>query len=657
MPPYNYYYRRWNNRRPWNRRRRRPRRQYRYWGLRKTFRRRPTRRRRVRKTKFHKKLKKIKVYEWQPTKIVKCKIKGNIALIQGGKGRQGFNYAQYQDSYIPSHQGGGGTWSIMVFSLGALYQEWERLNNVWTKSNNGLPFARYNGCVFKFYREKYYDYVVHYSICYPMTDTEEQHLQSHPNRMLQLRKKVIVHRTQNQNHKKPYVRKRIRPPAMLQSHWYFQQELCNTGLLLITTSICNLNDYWLSPNSFSNNISFYSVNTRLFTNPNFQNIDSTLGYIPKQDVFLYASYNGQGKPKWQDLVYLGNTNHYDPGTPGGEPNAEYPFMNKKYWGNPFHYQTANQQVKMYISATNPTTIQKTQLSQQASVTETDEPVFQECRYNPYADKGYGNECYFLSNTISKKKVWDPPDNKKLYNFGYPIWLLLWGWGDWQLKLKEINQIGINYQLIFKTDKILPKLPAYIPVNYNFVYVDEDSKPLTETDKLHWYPKYDFQLNTISNICDSGPGTYQFDDTNSVQANCNYCFYFKWGGCPAPMEGVKDPCNQPQFPIPNQVTEGFKIQDPNTNKKEYLYMFDERRQTLTKTAQKRICKDIEPEKFVFTDGNLLDLPTTLPKRKKTSETSSEEEEKTPLQKRIELLKFKQRLLHKRLNRLTKHHYSE
>ncbi len=31
----------------------------------------------------------------------------------------------------------------------------------------------------------------------------------------------------------------------------------------------------------------------------------------------------------QDLVYLGNTNHYDPGTPGGEPNAEYPFMNKK----------------------------------------------------------------------------------------------------------------------------------------------------------------------------------------------------------------------------------------------------------------------------------------------------------------------------------------
>lgn len=378
---------------------------------------------------------------------------------------------------------------------------------------------------------------------------------------------------------------------MLQSHWYFQQELCNTGLLLITTSICNLNDYWLSPNSFSNNISFYSVNTRLFTNPNFQNIDSTLGYIPKQDVFLYASYNGQGKPKWQDLVYLGNTNHYDPGTPGGEPNAEYPFMNKKYWGNPFHYQTANQQVKMYISATNPTTIQKTQLSQQASVTETDEPVFQECRYNPYADKGYGNECYFLSNTISKKKVWDPPDNKKLYNFGYPIWLLLWGWGDWQLKLKEINQIGINYQLIFKTDKILPKLPAYIPVNYNFVYVDEDSKPLTETDKLHWYPKYDFQLNTISNICDSGPGTYQFDDTNSVQANCNYCFYFKWGGCPAPMEGVKDPCNQPQFPIPNQVTEGFKIQDPNTNKKNTYTCLTNEDKHLQKLLKKEYAKTL------------------------------------------------------------------
>ena len=45
--------------------------------------------------------------------------------------------------------------------------------------------------------------------------------------------------------------------------------------------------------------------------------------------------------------------------------------------------------------------------------------------------------------------------------------------------------------------------------------------------------------------------------HSVQVNAFYDFFFKWGGCPAPMEEVKDPCNQPHFPIPTEITEGRK----------------------------------------------------------------------------------------------------
>lgn len=662
MPPYNFY--RWNNwrRQPYRRRRWR-RRQFRRRRPRQTIRRRFWRRYTVRRRRIKKKLKKIKVYEWQPTVIKKCHIKGTIPLIQGGKQRQGFNYAQYQDSYIPSHKGGGGTWSIMVFSLGALYEEWERLNNVWTKTNNGLPFARYCGCKFKFYRQEFYDYIVHYSICYPMTDTEDQHLNSHPHRIIQGRKKIVVHRYNKQIHKKPYVKKKIRPPAMLQSHWYFQQEICNTGLLLITTTITNLNNYWLSNSHLSNNISFWSVNTRLFTNPNFQMTDSTVGYTPKDSVYLYSTYNGTQTSDltWNHMIYLGNTHHYDAGQsphdlPSSITDKTSAFKEKKYWGNPFHYQVANHQVRLFISSINPTTITSDMLNQKIkNTTLSDEPVFQECRYNPYSDKGYGNEAYMLSNTIAKKKVWDPPDNKLLYNSGYPCWLLPWGWIDWQLKLKEINQIGINYNYIFKTDKILPKLPAYIPINYTFVYPEEDK--LTTTDKLHFYPKNDYQLDAISLICDSGPGTYQFEYGESVQVNAFYDFFFKWGGCPAPMEEVKDPCNQPHFPIPTEITEGRKIQNPNTNKSEYLYCFDERRETLTKTAQKRICKDIEPTQTLFTDGTKLNVPILLQQKEKTPTTSSEEETETPLLKKLKLLKQHQRKLKRKLQRLTTSHLSE
>ena len=59
-----------------------------------------------------------------------------------GKDRLANNYAQYQQSYVPEHEPGGGGWSYMVFSLDALWEEFLLDRNWWTHGNRGLPLAK-----------------------------------------------------------------------------------------------------------------------------------------------------------------------------------------------------------------------------------------------------------------------------------------------------------------------------------------------------------------------------------------------------------------------------------------------------------------------------------------------------------------------------------
>nr|UGV37600.1 MAG: ORF1 [TTV-like mini virus] len=591
-----WYRRRYHYRRPWYRSRR----------PRTTFRRR--RRRWVRKKFYYTIPKTIRLRQWNPRTTRLCKIKGHIPLIICGRDRQIFNWMQYYDSIGPAEQSGGGGWSSIVFSLGALYQQFKRLMNWWTKDNDGLPLVQYKGCKFKFYKSWDCDYIVTAQTCPPMTDTEYKHLDSHPYRQLMNKRPIIVPNLVRKPSKKTYKVKRFAPPSLLENKWYFQQDFCATNLIMLTTSAASFDQFWLPNDEISQVITFHSLNTKIFANPNFHTHD-TYGYNPKTNMILWGTGNGthQKPTTYGQLHYLGDTDKYKLGETWS--NTFPP--NRQTWGNPFYHDHSSIDTKLYYSTTTPINA-----STKAEITELD-PIYITCRYNPLKDTGEGNQVFFKSTSICKKNIFEPEDNPDIHISGFPLWLIFWGWTDWLEKKKPINQIYLNYYIVIVTDFIEPKLPGYLILDEDFIFPDPTK--LTETDKLYWHPRWAYQKKTANRIGISGPCTPKLNKAHSIQINAFYTFYFKFGGCPAPMQNIKDPCEQPKFPVPSDQLQTIQIIDPATDKQSLLHDFDERRQTITETASKRIKKAKDSKTNIFAD-----LLNPRIQEEETSQESSEEE---------------------------------
>nr|UGV39369.1 MAG: ORF1 [TTV-like mini virus] len=624
-------------------RRRRPKRFFprRYWRTRP--------RRRVRK-----KLKYIYLKQWQPKTIKNCKIKGTKCIFQAGQQRFWNNYGQYQKSIVPEHWPGGGGCSILVFSLTALYEEYENLRNKWTASNKGLPLVRYNGCTFKFYREQNVDYVVNYSTCYPMTATEDMYLSLQPYIMLQNKHKIIVTSIQRSRNKKPYIKKYIQPPSQMVNKWFFQQDLCRTNFILLKISACSLDHLYLSPQSLSNCCTLLALDATVFKNKGWQHPEGTTGYQPNNNLWLWALPNGHHSLdgiKYQDLIFLGNPKDKTPGQPLG-PNKP---INSDKWGNPFYppylmldttVLKTNWSYEQVIAQTLSQQIDKTKF------TITEQPLVVRCRYCPDNDDGSGNIAYVLSNYRNDSGI-NPPGDPNTKIEGYPLWLLLWSWTDWLKKLAEIHHVDTSYFLVVQTDKIDPKMPYYIFIDEAFTEgkgpYGVDPEDISLSDKANWYPKLRFQVQNINNILMSGPATPK-TTAKSIEANCYYSFRMKWGGCPAPMQDIYDPCSQSKFPVPDTLLQGPEITDPETSKLTEIYDFDERRKTITKKAAKRLTDS----KYTIT-GKRICLSDPQPQKEtsdsETSQTPSDsEEEKTQTRDLLQQYQFYRRKLKHRLRKL-------
>lgn len=280
MAPFNYFRRKRYYRKPWRRfRRRRFTKNFRN----RFYRRRTTVRRRRRFKKPKRKARKIKIQQWQPNSIRKCRIRGVFSLFAAAKGRYYNDYEIFRESWTPEKEPGGGGWSTFKLSLANLYDENERLLNWWTHSNKLLNLVRYYGCTLRFYRTEYVDYVATYQTEYPMTITKFQFQSTHPQRQLLYNKRVVVPSMKTAPHlKKRYIKKRLKPPSEFLNKWYFQADFAKYSLLMITTSACSLENYFISPDAESNNITLYSLNTFIFENKNFKESNfTTYGYHPK----------------------------------------------------------------------------------------------------------------------------------------------------------------------------------------------------------------------------------------------------------------------------------------------------------------------------------------------------------------------------------------
>nr|UGV35706.1 MAG: ORF1 [TTV-like mini virus] len=641
----------------WRRRRARLRR----WRIGKAISRRRRRRRawyrrrhyRVRR-KFYKKLPSIRLKQFQPQTIQKCKIIGKICLFQGSPKRCMFNYTQYMYSPVPEYEPGGGGYAVLTESLGSLWEDFEHLRNIWTKSNVGLPLVRYEGVTLYFYQSRNTDYVVEINKCLPMKDYKYTHADTTPNRMLLKKYTLKIPSRETRKKRKPYKKVRVRPPPQFQNKWYFQKDICDIPLIMVLATACDLTQPYGASNWESNNITMKCLNPQLIQNNNFSQFPATHGWFPKPNTYWYKSdtNNPLGPQKNDHLCYLGNTKDYFSGKM--QSVDELKTSKVTDWGNPFYHDNLDLQSETIWMTTQPPSGLNYEHWSNNHWVKLTEPIFVTCRYNPEKDKGTNDMIYVKEVTAATG--WEPPENPNLIFEGFPLFDITWGYIDWQEKVHDIQNILDNYIIILKSDVITPKLTHYIPVSQTFIdgrsaYRGDEHlnhNPITDYDHFHWYPRVKNQLEILNTLAMTGPGCPRSQYNTYLQAQMGYIFHFRWGGCPKTLEKPFDPCSQPDWIIPRNFYETIQMQNPGENPETILQKFDWRRDYVKQKAIDRIKEYTEIDDLLpLSTGSKRDPPAMFYRPETSSssetETETEEEKTTSLQTQIKLLRKQQREL--------------
>nr|UGV38426.1 MAG: ORF1 [TTV-like mini virus] len=666
MPPYWKNY--WRNRRTRFRKRRFYRRRA---GA--PFQRRRWRKRRhrfyykVKRRRFFSKRKRktLKLKVFQPKTINYCKIKGYKCLFQGSTYRLSHNYIQGIYALTPEPYPSGGGWSLLVFSLDSLYEDFLHLENIWTKGNAGLPLVRYTGCKFKLYQTEDTDYVFTYENCWPMVDTQHTHADSAPSRMLQKLHKVIIPSRQTQQRKKPYKVVRVKPPPQMTNNWYFTKDISKLPLVMTTTTAISLTKPFANSNKLNSNITLYCLNPLQFQNPNFQHFPEKTGYNPKwlilsgvsTPIYWYASKMKYTGPKptqnfVQQLIFLGNTKVNQEGRELQDIKNN---NTKAGWGNPFYHRflerTADTSYTIYFSTTNVTTLVNalngTNNYDNVNFTEVSGPLIYTLTYNPAKDTGQDNIVYLVP-TIDQNNM-NPTDNENLKFHGFPLNILLWGWTDWVKKLKLASNFENDYMLIIETKFFDETLTKYILIDYDFIegydpyQKHEDTYQTNYYNNQNWFPNLRYQNQSIEKICQTDVGTYKPKNNTYIQSYCKYSFYFKWGGCPKTLQKPYDPSLQPTWTTADNILRRPEIQNPNINPQTELYAWDWEKDYVTQTAIERIKQFTQ-----LTEPLLSTESKSNPKASKAQEKTTKEKEKEKtlyLLQQLRKQQLLQQLLHK------------
>nr|UGV34359.1 MAG: ORF1 [TTV-like mini virus] len=665
--PIRYYRRRWY-RNPFKRYYQR-RLRYRHWRPRKTIRRRWYKRRKLRVRKFKilfpkRKKKFLILKEYQPRNIKKCKVKGSLTLFQSGPHRLQREYSQFMNSYFPEHNEGGGGWSVIKFSLESLYEQRELLRNYWTQSNVQLPLVRYTGCKIKFYKQQNVDYVCTYNLCLPMRVSKYDFISAQPSNMLMKKHKIIVPSKQRKPNSKNYVTKRIKPPEQFSNKWYFAADLYKQPFFILTTSACSLDRMSLNPQSVSSNINIKVLNTDIFKNHNFKNtIHGTLPWGPKEGYWLYGIPNGNQDPPISQLIPLTQTKLAVPGVPINNTAYDTYIKTPTNLGNIFEHNYLTQTKGVFIAKIDPKTLfteyGPNNRTKKVSEVNTEHPnyqisfltqrLIQTLRYTPDRDKGDNTVWVVKDSDIQEN--WDPLDDDTLQNGGFPLWCLLWGWPDFLIKLKSRTQVEDNLILVVHTPYTYPVKDFFIPIDEKFL---EGNSPwqehyLSPTDSQNWHPVLKYQETSIETICETGPFTAK-TSTQSIEAHCYYCFYFKWGGCTTDIQNITDPGDLPHYPVPNNFIQGPEIQDPQQDPRNELWDFDMRRHIITDAAAKRIQTDFKPTKITFTGSTMSAEATTQQTLQTFNQTPTSKEKEETSEQQLQLLRDHQHHLRQQLRQL-------
>lgn len=590
--------------------------------------------------------------------------------------------ACYLESVAPQFFPGGGGFSIQNFTLNMLYEQNLIVRNWWTAGNENMPLIRYSGCTIYLYRQESVDYLFQYNRSYPMVAKQLTYTSTHPQVMLTHKNTIKITCKKHNRNKKPYKKIFVRPPCQMQNRWYFQKDLSHIPLLQTMCTSTSLDRMFLHSTAISSTIGFTSLDILGFRNHQYIKTTTT-GYRPLQGQMIFGLRKGVFKvesAKLSDLIYLGNPETYTDGTTVGNI-ADYTnvtqatntygkklykaITDSKYWGNPFHDDFFYEDGHMLMTnktwedlKTNYDVAVDTQLKSTDFTIKTQR--HKECRYNPFADKGQGNKLYLVNvKQLNHQYDWEYPEPESLLE-NLPVWLLTWGYLDYQRKCGEHSSVDTNNLAVIYSPYIEPKENKYfVPLDQDFMHGKSPYQPeknLFANDYQNWHPKVRYQVQTINTIATCGPATTKLPPDISCEGHLKYKFHFKVGGNPPPMSTLTDPDLQPKYITPDNLLPSTSLQNPTTPFEYLLWNFDERRGQITKKAAQRISAHPETEKtFLSITEPTYACPTTSKETEETSESSDEEKEETSPATELLKQRKQQKLLRHRiqqlLNRLT------
>nr|UHM25855.1 MAG: ORF1 [Torque teno midi virus] len=459
------------------------------WPKRRGRRRRPRkptrRRRRRRRYKVRRKKPTITVRQWQPDRIVKCKIKGFTTLVLGAEGKQLVCYTNVKTATTPPKAPGGGGFGCEQFSLESLYTEYKFRRNVWTKTNIFMDLCRYLGVKITVYRHPETDFILSYHRQPPFDISKDIYTSCHPSQMLLARHKIIIPSRSTNPRGRLKIKRFIKPPKQMLSKWFFQEHFAHFPLVMLKATACNLNYANLGCCNLNQIITFFYINPAFYVFPHWAAKKSTGPYLP---------YNG-----FPEQVYTWNLKQEQAAQATTSATDDQSFKRPINYTESISYNNgffSKQILQAVLITTN---------KQHSSPTGT--TPLNICRYNPNKDSGKGNTIWLVSTLANSYQK--PPTDKIIIYEGLPLYLMLYGFLSYVQYMKKTPDFLLGYILAMESPALEPasqigaEKKIIVPLDYNMVNgkapYDED---LTKNMKTFWFPSVYNQLQ----------GTYEVPDT-------------------------------------------------------------------------------------------------------------------------------------------------
>nr|UHM25857.1 MAG: ORF1 [Torque teno midi virus] len=585
MPFYWRRRKRWYNPRSrFQRRRRTWRKPRKRFYTRRFTRRNKRRKRRRRRYKVRRKKKLITVKQWQPDSITNCKIKGVGVLVLGADGKQLVCYTNVKKAWTPPKTPGGGGFGCEQFSLGMLYEEYKFRNNIWTKTNMLKDLCRFMWVKFTFYRHPETDFIIAYDRQPPFDLDEYTYLLCHPQNMLLAKHKIILLSKSSKPNGRVKKTKKIKPPKLMLTKWFFQKQFADYPLLQLKASAANFQYAHLGCCNTNQITTFFYLNTGFYQQGNWAYAGT--------ETHIYQPYIGIP----HDVVFWSKVN------PTTTDWPRYGFQPKP--------QSYNDSISYDKGFFNPKVLQAKSITRDT----TGGPTIQAnmptnvARYNPNRDSGKKSAMWLKSTLVNS---YDRPTSDLTLIFqGYPLWMMLYGWLSYIQYIKKASDFFNSHVIILQSDAIETYASPgatnfYIPISNEFY---NGKPPYEEPLDLHWrrgwFPNIYDQLPILNAIVESGPYVPKYDQSRNSTWELHYFyqFFFKWGGPEITDQPVADPLTQHVYPQPSGISNTIQIRNPAKQSYEsILHSWDYRRGFIKKSAIKRMAEHLSIDS-TFQEGS-------------------------------------------------------